>query len=258
MTYFHFAQSHGLAFAAKVRDFLGSQVVLPLSSKSRGFSLVVAFSRNNFRLTPASVGLCLQAILGGQANGFLVSQISQQVFRFFLSSKHVGFLCLDLKDFSCDGFNLGFFFDNVSGLAQASSFARKDSGPANHWELVRPRKGKAVFHQVEDPSTNHNNSMSGRSALVPNSSRMDFDHSRMDSHTFSANRHSGFESLSLDGQILPGRVSRPHNAQHLPRTTRSYADAVKANSGKFVPLTGANATPIRISQSGKSMVPNTS
>nr|TKW21025.1 hypothetical protein SEVIR_4G189000v2 [Setaria viridis] len=97
--------SHGLAFAAKVRDLLNSQVT-PSSTRVLGFSMVAAFSRNTFRLDPSSVASCLQNVLGGSVFGFRVSQISQQVFKFFVASKHVGFLCADLRDFTCDAFNL--------------------------------------------------------------------------------------------------------------------------------------------------------
>lgn len=87
----------------------------------------------------------LNAVLGGDTSRFLVSQIAQQVFRFSLFSRHVGFLCLDLKCFSCDDFNLGFFLHNDSGLARAFSFVKKDSGSAYHWELARSRKEKVVY-----------------------------------------------------------------------------------------------------------------
>nr|TKW28573.1 hypothetical protein SEVIR_3G337300v2 [Setaria viridis] len=93
MASLHFVQSHGIAFAAKVRDLLNSQVT-PSSI------------RNTFRLDSSSVASCLQNVLGGAASGFRVSQISQQVFKFFVASKHVGFLCEDLRDFACDAFNL--------------------------------------------------------------------------------------------------------------------------------------------------------
>nr|TKW10652.1 hypothetical protein SEVIR_6G179800v2 [Setaria viridis] len=117
--------------------------------------MLAAFSRNSFRLDSSSVASSLQNVLGGTASCFRVSQISQQVFKFFVASKHVGFLCEDLKDFSCDAFNMGFFFSNASGLSKASIFARKLSGPAYHWELPRPRFGKAASHAKSHFSGHH-------------------------------------------------------------------------------------------------------
>ncbi|TKW37295.1 hypothetical protein SEVIR_1G037575v4 [Setaria viridis] len=204
-----FVQSHGIAFAAKVHDLLNSQVT-PSSTRVPGFSMVAAFSRNTFRLDPSSVASCLQNVLGGSASGFRVSQISQQVFKFFVASKHVGFLCANLRDFTCDAFNLGFFFSNASGLSKASLFSQKHSGPAYHWELPRPRHGKAVSHikssLLEDPLSFKVSNILEK----PNKSY----------GIFSSRR--GF-----------------HSDKHC-----SFVDVVRTNSGSSQRLTGANTVPI--------------
>nr|TKW30173.1 hypothetical protein SEVIR_2G017600v2 [Setaria viridis] len=204
-----FVQSHGIAFAAKVRDLLNSYVS-PLSTQSPGFAMLAAFSRNSFRLDSFSVASCLQNVLGGVASGFRVSQISQQVFKFFVASKHVGFLCEDLKDFSCDEFNLGFFFSNASGLSKATLFARKLSGPAYHWELSRPRHGKAVSLSKCPLLGQHPNSKVSTHQEIP-----------MKSYGFSSSRRG----------------------LH-PERSRSFVDVVRASSGSSQKLTGANATPL--------------
>nr|TKW22663.1 hypothetical protein SEVIR_4G243200v2 [Setaria viridis] len=209
MASLHFVQSHGIAFTAKVRDLLNSQVT-PSSTRAPGFSMLAAFSRNTFRLDSSSVASCLQNVLGAAASGFRVSQISQQVFKFVIASKHVGFLCEDLRDFTCDAFNLGFFFSNASGLSKASLFSRKLSGPAYHWELPRPRHGKAVSHI--------------KSSLLD--------------HPLSF-KVSNFQEKSKKSYGIYSSRSGYHSDK-----PRSFTDVVRTSSGSPQRLTGANTVPI--------------
>jgi hypothetical protein len=58
------------------------------------FSLLVSFSRFRFRLSPDSVGACLEAILGGSSKLFTIIQLDDQIFRFSVSCKKVGFTIL--------------------------------------------------------------------------------------------------------------------------------------------------------------------
>nr|TKW00445.1 hypothetical protein SEVIR_8G109100v2 [Setaria viridis] len=222
MASFKFVQSHGFTFAAKVRDLLGSQVVQP--------------PRNNFRLTPTSVSLCLQAILGGPASGFHVSHLGHQVFKFHVSSKHVGFLCLDLKDLSCDGFHVGFFFNNSSGLAQAYSFAKKDSGPAYRWELVRPRKGKAVS-LISDKSILKSDNL--WNVEFKNS----VSYGKMN-QALSGHRYYGSSSQAAKVFHDDSSPSLAPKAYRSSGFSRSYVDAVKMNLDNVTPLSGANLVPL--------------
>nr|TKW32494.1 hypothetical protein SEVIR_2G171700v2 [Setaria viridis] len=237
MASFKFVQSHGIAFAAKVRDLLGSQVVHPPSSQQQGFSLVIAFSRNNFRLTPASVSHCLQAVLGGHASGLHVSHLDQQVYKFHVSSKHVGFLCLDLKDFSCDGFHVGFFFNNSSGLAHAYTFAKKYSGSAYHWELVRPRKGKAVSLISDESNLNSNSFWNVEFKNAASYGKM--------TQAFSGHRSNGSSSQAVKDFRADSSPSLASKAHLSSGSSRSFVDVVKMNSGNTVPLSGANLVPLR-------------
>lgn len=144
----------GLAFSAKASDLLGTSVIPVRNSGHSAFRLLVSFSRNSFRLSIAPVGACFQAILERDASGFHISQLGHQVFRFSLHSKHVGFLCLDLRSHSCTLFELGFFPLNDSGFSRAMGFSKKDSGPSFHWEIACQKKSKyrhVGFHPGVSP-----------------------------------------------------------------------------------------------------------
>lgn len=79
--------SPGLRFQDEIRATLG----LPVSSSiSDLFLLVVAFGRYKFKLSLASVGLILQATIGGNPLFFKVPALGDWVFKFSLASKAVG------------------------------------------------------------------------------------------------------------------------------------------------------------------------
>jgi hypothetical protein len=96
----------GLSFAPGVvfMNETARSLGLPISrqaSDSASFALVVAFGRCKFRLDPCSVGLILQATIGGSAPYFRVSQLADRMFKFFVASRRVGFLVINLRSFSC-------------------------------------------------------------------------------------------------------------------------------------------------------------
>ena len=84
---------------------------LPISSpvsSSRSFALVVSFSRCKFRLDTSSVSIILQASIGGCAAYFRVSHLAGRAFKFYVSSKPVGFSIVKLCSFSCPEYSLFF------------------------------------------------------------------------------------------------------------------------------------------------------
>lgn len=100
----------GLSFAPgdRTQADIGRSLGLPVSSPNSSFALVVAFGRCKFRLEPCSVSLLLQATIGGLAHHFRVSLLCDRTFKFFVSSKPVGFFVAKLGSFSCDLFSLTF------------------------------------------------------------------------------------------------------------------------------------------------------
>jgi hypothetical protein len=61
------------------------------------------------------VALLLQAAIGGLSADFNVSQLSDQVFRFSVSCREVGFFIYQLQHFKCDNFEVFFNLWNNGG-----------------------------------------------------------------------------------------------------------------------------------------------
>jgi hypothetical protein len=143
-------QQFGRDFSAKVRNLFG----VPVSHGGSSFYLLVSFSRFRFRLSPESVEHCLVSILGGTSKNFAAFQLEDQIFRFSVSSKQVGFLVLRLESFACDSFKLAFHLFNDSGLIAARVFTKSDSGPPpSPWtEINRKNRMEALMRMWFDPS----------------------------------------------------------------------------------------------------------
>lgn len=85
----------GLSFASGIRiqDEIRARLGLPVSGPEfsrSSFILVAAFSRCKFWLSPESVGVLLEAAIGGSASQFRVSQLGECTFKFVVSAKPVG------------------------------------------------------------------------------------------------------------------------------------------------------------------------
>lgn len=136
----------GKAFSKKVFDLCKFNVNSDGTPASEGFSLLVSFSRNRFRLTEdSSVNICLQSVLGGKAHLFKAEQMEDQIFKLKVSSHHVGFLIYELGSLPCEWFNLAFFLYNDGGFHKALSFAKKDSSPSFTWESPKSRSSKGSY-----------------------------------------------------------------------------------------------------------------
>jgi hypothetical protein len=72
------------------------------------FFLLVSEGRCKFQLSEITVGLLLQAILGGVAAYFRPQRILDRVFKFLVPSKNVGFHVYKLRSFSCAQYQLFF------------------------------------------------------------------------------------------------------------------------------------------------------
>jgi hypothetical protein len=90
-----------------VSRLLGLPICRP-ASDAYSFTLVVAFGRCKFRLNTCSVGLILQATIGGIVPFFRVSQLADHTFKFFVTNKRVGFFVANLRSFFCDQYFVSF------------------------------------------------------------------------------------------------------------------------------------------------------
>lgn len=79
------------------------------SSTAATFLLVVSFGRSTIRLNEDSVGLLLQASIGGYAKDFNVVHLSGWMFCFSVYCNEVGFMIYKLKSFVCKQFAIHFF-----------------------------------------------------------------------------------------------------------------------------------------------------
>lgn len=126
----------GLSFAVgrRFEDELRASSGLPVSlSPADSFLLVVAFGRCKFRLTPDSVGLILQATIGGFASFFKVASLSDRVFKFTVASKEVGLIIRCLFSFECTNFKLFFHLWGGGGTDWRSEFKLFLEEERNSW-----------------------------------------------------------------------------------------------------------------------------
>jgi hypothetical protein len=98
----------GAGVQAVIRNHFGEPVNFYPIHGLREFTLLVSFGRCKYHLTEQSVGLLLQATIGGVAVDFRPQQISDRVFKFVVASKNVGFYIYKLRSYSCDQYKLFF------------------------------------------------------------------------------------------------------------------------------------------------------
>lgn len=129
----------GLSFEESVAKRVNLPVCSP-SSDSSSFALVVAFGRCKFRLDPCSVGIILQATIGGPAPYFRVSQLTNRTFKFFVSSKRVGFLVVNSRSFVCDQYCLSFHLWNDGGPNWKREYALFLAEEDRSWISSTPKR----------------------------------------------------------------------------------------------------------------------
>lgn len=66
---------------------------------------------------------------GGKAHLFLVEQLEDQIFKFSVSSRNVGFMVINQSSVICELFGLSFFLLNDIVFSKALKFAKKVQGP---------------------------------------------------------------------------------------------------------------------------------
>lgn len=76
---------------------------------------------------------------------FCTSMIAQQIFRFSISSKQVGFLVLGLNQVASNPFKLMFFLCNDLGIGKAKSFSKSGLDSLYSWQVVRSKNNSTSF-----------------------------------------------------------------------------------------------------------------
>jgi hypothetical protein len=102
--------------------------------------MVVSFARANFRLSEDSIGIALEAVIGGYCGSLKVSQLGDRVFSFLVSSKQVGFHILNLRSYSCPKFKCFFHLWGHGGPNWTHEFKLWQKECNKEWTLVSPSK----------------------------------------------------------------------------------------------------------------------
>lgn len=125
--------SPGLRFEDDLRASLG----LPISlSPADSFALVAAFGRCKHRLSISTVGLLLQASIGGNASFFKVAHLSDRVFKFHVASKEVGLFVRRSSLFECDQFKVFFHLWGDGGPNWRSEYKKFLEEDRSSWQTV--------------------------------------------------------------------------------------------------------------------------
>jgi hypothetical protein len=104
------------------------------------FTLVVSFGRANFRLSEESVGIALEAAIGGYCGHLKVSLLCERVYSFVVSSKQVGFEIIKKRFYSCQQFKCYFNLWGLGGPNWAREFRLWQNECNEEWTLVSPSK----------------------------------------------------------------------------------------------------------------------
>jgi hypothetical protein len=101
---------------------------------------VVSFGRATFCLTEESVGIALEAAIGGYCGYLKVSLLRERVFSFVVSTKQVGFEIINMRFYSCPQFKCYFNLWGLGGPNWAREFRLWQNECNEEWTLVSPSK----------------------------------------------------------------------------------------------------------------------
>jgi hypothetical protein len=158
----------GLGVQSAIHFRLGESVNFFPVIGLKEFFPIASFGRCKFRLNDHSVGLMLQATLGGIAADFKHAQISDQVFCFVVASKNVGFHVYKLRSFSCEQYHVFFNLWGNGGANWVQEFQKFLGEEHDQWTLVHRKKllAKKSFRDIVKSSIccNHCSNGQGESA----------------------------------------------------------------------------------------------
>jgi hypothetical protein len=130
--------SHGINFAKDILSKFNKEV--HPRARSGSFIMVVSFGRASFKLEDDSVGIALEAVLGGFCGQLKASLIRYRVFSFCVSCKDVGFHILKLRKFSCEKFKCFFHLWGRGGPNWKWEFQRWQKECDEEWTMVSPSR----------------------------------------------------------------------------------------------------------------------
>ena len=132
---------HGLSFepGLRVQTEIWHRFGVPVSRSGlscSSFALVASFGHCKLCLSDESVGLLIQAIIGGVVSHFRVFQLSPRVFKFFISHQQVGFFVRRLISYECFTHKIFFHLWGGGGLNWRSEFLAFSKEEAASWSSV--------------------------------------------------------------------------------------------------------------------------
>ncbi|KAL6646715.1 hypothetical protein ACP70R_015409 [Stipagrostis hirtigluma subsp. patula] len=133
----------GIAFQSQVWSRFSSSVHFSPSVGTE-FWLVVSFGRCAIKLSESSVGVLLQAAIGGSATGFRVLLLRDRVFRFSVNSKQLGFFVYGLRKIVNRHFVLFFHLWGNGGPNWKREFMAWQQEQSDEWMRISNKKNKEV------------------------------------------------------------------------------------------------------------------
>ena len=142
----------GIFFSKEV----ASSVNLPVcraSSDPSSFAMLASFGRCKFRLDVCSVAILLQATIGGAAPLFRVTKIAERSYKFFVTSKQVGFRIVNRRpSFSCDLYSVFFHLWNDGGPNWKRELSLFLAEEARSWSKPIAPKRRILAGRPSGPS----------------------------------------------------------------------------------------------------------
>lgn len=124
----------GMLFAKEIWNLFGTPV--HPTSYSGHFLMIVSFGRATFRLTEDSVGLAMEAALGGFCGELKVSLLKNRVFSFTVYIKLVGFHILSRRFYECFHFKCHFHLWSHGGPNWQREFVHWKKQCEEEWTLI--------------------------------------------------------------------------------------------------------------------------
>ena len=146
--------SKGRVFADEI--YKASGLTVHPGADQGAFTLVVSFSRHDFRLNEDSMAAALESALGGSAIDLWVSYITDKVFSFNVSCKEVGFHIVDTRSYSGPQFKCYFHLWGNGGPNWFREFKLWKKECDVEWILANPSKRRAALGllAMHNPPTN--------------------------------------------------------------------------------------------------------
>lgn len=139
--------NQGRAFEKRIKRKYGVDINHHSSCRNKEFILVVEVLHSKIRINQDSVGLILQACLGGKAKLFKVVCLQNMSFKFCVSSREVGYAIIKDGNIKNSLFNIGFLFWNHGGLNYKVEFRPYQLELEKEWTTINRNKNRRSYAQ---------------------------------------------------------------------------------------------------------------